>query len=151
MWHSASKRFNDLYFEIIKAVAAAYDINIYFILAVSALETSYGRHLRNNNFFGIKASPTAQRKFITRTKEYDNTKGKFVTVSAHFRAYPDFTASLKDFCRLIKNKYPQCIGVMDHTVCALLQSDPKRKYATDPLYVSKIESLYYIFYVLNNR
>jgi len=151
MWRSASKRFNDLFIELIKPVAASYAINIYFILAVSALETSYGRSLRNNNYFGIKASHSDRRKFISRTKEFDQSKNKFITVNSCFRSYPDFNASLKDFCKLIKNKYPQCIGVTDHTVCALLQSNPKQKYSTDPIYASKIESLYYIFYVLNNR
>ena len=133
--------FYNKYFPVIQPLAELNKINPFFILSVAALETGFGKHLIQNNFFGIKASANHYNKFLSVTKEYSPSLMKLVAVSAYFRSYDGFLSSALDFCRLIRYKYPQCIGVNDHTVCSLLQSNAKRRYATDPDYSAKFESL----------
>ena len=143
------KKFYNKIFATVSPLADAANISPFFILAVSALETGFGKYSSHNNFFGIKASPSHKSKFISRTKEYNASKNKFVTIADSFRAYENFTESCLDFCRLIRHKYPQCIGVYDPKVCYLLQSNPNRRYATDPDYSKKLESLYFIFLTIS--
>ncbi|MHC1736623.1 MAG: glucosaminidase domain-containing protein [Ignavibacteriaceae bacterium] len=139
------KTFYNKFFPLLAPVASDANVSPFFVLSVSALETGFGKYASHNNFFGIKAYPSHKSKFISRTKEYDTAKKKFVSVADSFRAYESFTESCLDFCRLIRHKYPQCIGVFDPKVCYLLQSNPNRRYATDPDYSKKLESLYFIF------
>jgi flagellum-specific peptidoglycan hydrolase FlgJ len=143
--------FYDKYFHVIQPLAELNRINPFFILSVAALETGCGKSMPHNNFFGIKASPSQKNKFLTKTKEYNSKDNKFITVADHFRSYKNFSESVLDFCRLIRSRYPQCVGVNDPSVCSLLQNNPKRKYATDPGYSFKLEALYYIFLSVHNE
>ncbi|MHC1737164.1 MAG: glucosaminidase domain-containing protein [Ignavibacteriaceae bacterium] len=145
------KNFYASFLPLVQIHAEKFKLNPLFILSVAALETGWGKKVKFNNFFGIKASASSKSKFHSFTKELDPQTNKLKKVVQSFRAYSDFNSSCLDFCRLIRVFYPQCIGVFDHTVCALLQSGSKRKYATDPNYVVKLETIYYILFTLNIR
>ena len=139
------------FFPLIEPIAKKTNVNPIFILSVSALETGLGKKTPHNNFFGIKAGLSSKNKFLSPTKEYDSNKKRFKMVADHFRSYESFSDSCLDFCRLIRYKYPQCVGVGEPKICYLIQANPKRKYATDPDYSAKLESLYYIFLSINIR
>jgi len=126
-------------------IGAEYFLSPLFILSVAALETGFGKHAPFNNFFGIKASQSSKKpRFSARTKEFMKEKSNAVMIRDYFRAYNSFDDSCRDFCLLITKRYPQCAGVYDSSVCGLLQSNPKRKYATDPEYTGKLEGIYFV-------
>lgn len=143
--------FYNKFFPLIEPISKNTGINSFFILSVSALETGCGKHAPHNNFFGIKAGPSQKNKFLTKTKEYNSKDNKFIIIAEYFRSYKNFSESVLDFCRLIRYKYPQCVGVYDSSVCSLLQVNPSRKYATDPRYSAKLEALYFIFLTVHNE
>jgi len=145
------KNFYASFLPLVQIHANKFKLNPIFILSVAALETGWGKKVKFNNFFGIKASSPSKPKFNSLTKEFDPASNKLKRVVQSFRAYANFSDSCLDFCRLIRTYYPQCIGVYDHSVCSLLQSGSKRKYATDPDYVVKLETIYYILFTLNIR
>lgn len=88
-----------------------------------------------NNLFGMKGSYNGQSVFMN-TKEYVN--GKYITVKAQFRKYPDWAASIKDhsdlFLRLAR--YANLRGEKDYKkACELVQKDG---YATSPTYAQTL-------------
>jgi flagellar protein FlgJ len=143
--------FFNLFFPRAAAVAGFSNIDPLFVLAVAALESAFGKKAPHFNFFGLKASPSTMNLFYAKTKEYDPQRKLMVSKIDSFRSYTGFEESCIDFCRLVKHKYPQCVGVFDSSVCKLLQANPKRKYATDPAYSEKLESLYFIFKGIKER
>lgn len=140
-----SKFFNSFYAEA-DAIASPAGISTLFVLAVAALESGFGKYAPRNNFFGIKASASYSKpKFTAKTKEFDPLTGEFIQTADSFRAYANFADSCRDFCTLIRHKYNQCLGISDASVCYKLQENPRRRYASDPAYSKKLESLFYIF------
>lgn len=88
-----------------------------------------------NNLFGMKGSYNGS--FVTmKTKEYVN--GKYITVDASFRKYPDWASSIKDhsdlFLRL--DRYKNLRGEKDYKkACQNVQKDG---YATSPAYANTL-------------
>lgn len=92
---------------------------------------SSGLTQKANNLFGMKGSYNGQSVYMN-TKEYVN--GKYITVKAQFRKYPDWAASIKDhsdlFLRLAR--YANLRGEKNYKkACVLVQQDG---YATSPTY-----------------
>ena len=89
-----------------------------------------------NNLFGIKGEYHGQ--YVTmNTQEWSASKG-YYTVSAKFRKYPSWEASISDHTDfLLRNsRYKNLIGVRDYKVaCQLIQQDG---YATSPTYAQTL-------------
>jgi Mannosyl-glycoprotein endo-beta-N-acetylglucosaminidase len=127
-------------------MGAQYNILPSFMMAVAILETGNGTSqlcTRAHNLFSIKG--TYNGAFIQLpTAEYYN--GMRTTVEANFRKYPNYGASFKDFCELIKNgvswdknKYKAVIGEKDiDRLCHLFAQSG---YMTDPNYENKLKSI----------
>ncbi len=107
----------------------------------ASLETGYGKSVKGNNFFGIKAgqSWTGKRQNLTTHEEYD---GKRVKIKDSFRAYDDPADSLRDWAHLLKNKFPDAYNSrnFDEAVAGL-QTGVYGAYATDSKYGSKLRSI----------
>ena len=144
MNRSDVKSFLLRFYETAKSAGIAFDLSPLFILAVSALETGFGKYAPGNNFFGIKATRGWKGNRISAfTREFvPNNGGEYLRVRGSFRAYPGFEESCRDFCRLIRRRYPQCVGVMDESVCTLIQSNPDFRYSTSPEYVKRLTDVY---------
>lgn len=104
----------------------------------AALESGYGKSVKGNNFFGIKAGRSWGGKTQTFTT-HENLNGRRVKIQDRFRAYDNPEDSLKDWQSTISTKFP---GVMssknfDEAVEALNHGVYGR-YATDPNYGSKL-------------
>lgn len=106
--------------------------------AQAFIESNHGNSgltQKANNLFGMKGSYNGS--FVTmKTKEYVN--GKYITVDASFRKYPDWASSIKDhsdlFLRL--DRYKNLRGCKDYkTACQNVQKD---RYATSPSYASTL-------------
>ena len=102
----------------------------------SAIETGYGKHAPNNNFFGIKGAGSKQT-----TQEYIPGKG-MVTIQDSFRGYESPQESIKDYIDFLQNN-PRYKSVLEaKTVPDAIKAQSLTGYATDPKYSSKLNSIY---------
>jgi flagellum-specific peptidoglycan hydrolase FlgJ len=114
-----------------------------FIIAQLILETGWGRSslfTKYNNIGGIKA--VAGQKFVTLpTNEYLNNRN--VRLNQNFAVYDTKKQGIEAYERVLQNKYfaKYLNKTSDPLEYAKLLQGGKPKYATDPKYVSKIESL----------
>lgn len=89
----------------------------------------------NNNLFGMKGEYQGQ-SVLMNTKEF--VGGKYITVKAKFRRYPDWKSSIKDHSDLFHRlkRYENLIGETDYReACVKVQADG---YATSPTYSSSL-------------
>lgn len=102
--------------------------------AQSSLETGFGKHAPNNNYFGIKGPNFKGAKQTT--KEVVN--GKWVTVSDSFRGYSNFEESATDYIRFLMTNRPYKSLLAASTIPAAVQALQSSGYATDPGYGKKV-------------
>jgi flagellar protein FlgJ len=118
------------------------------LLAQSALETGWGKHVMQNkagqsshNLFGIKASHGWEGKTVSvQTVEYEN--GIAEKRQATFRAYDSYQDSFNDYVQFLKEnpRYQQALELVDSNE-GFIQGLQKAGYATDPAYAKKIISI----------
>tara|TARA_R110000868_G_scaffold366030_1_gene628934 strand:- start:10 stop:585 length:576 start_codon:yes stop_codon:yes gene_type:complete len=114
-----------------------------FMIAQLILETGWGRSLlftKYNNIGGIKA--VAGQKFVTLpTNEYLNNRN--VRLNQNFAVYDTKKQGIEAYEKVLQNKYfaKYLNKTNDPLEYAKLLQGGQPKYATDPKYVSKIESL----------
>ena len=101
------------------------------IIGQAALETGWGKHAPQNNYFGIKGKGGTYT-----TTEVIN--GKPITTTASFRGYKDMGDSVRGYGDFIlgNKRYANAIGLQDPY--EYLTEISKAGYATDPDYRDKI-------------
>lgn len=107
------------------------------LIAQSALETGFGKHIFHNNYFGIKSN-SKNSSHIAKTYEYINSK-KVQTI-CRFKAYSSLENSINDYTNLMLNpRYLRVHLAKDYIeACnALILCG----YATDPNYSKKLNSI----------
>ncbi|MCG8613666.1 MAG: flagellar assembly peptidoglycan hydrolase FlgJ, partial [Pseudomonadales bacterium] len=143
------EQFVEALYPIAKQVEAETGIDARFLLAQSALETGWGKHMIANqgeapshNMFGIKADSRWQgdRIAIT-TTEY--REGIPMKEKAYFRAYPSYDESFRDYARFLKGneRYQEALQWVDDPA-AFARELQDAGYATDPAYSDKIQRIY---------
>lgn len=122
------------------ALWGTYQILPSVTIAQAILESGWGTSelaVYANALFGIKAgSDWTGSYYPIKTKEYSN--GAYITVTARFRKYSNWSASIVDHCEFLHkySRYANIIGNADYKdVCNKLQADG---YATDPTYAQKL-------------
>jgi len=133
---------------IAEKIENRYQIPAQSLLAQSALETGWGKHImRNNNgsssfnLFGIKAGNDWDGNVVvSRTIEYES--GTAVTKSERFRSYESFEESMNDYARHISSepRYKEAYekrSEPEHYFTDLQMAG----YATDPEYSNKINRI----------
>ena len=118
------------------------------LLAQSALETGWGKHIMRNkigqsshNLFGIKASHGWEGKTVSvQTVEYEN--GIAEKRQATFRAYDSYQESFNDYVQFLQQnpRYQQALTQVDSNE-GFVKGLQKAGYATDPAYAQKILSI----------
>jgi len=118
------------------------------LLAQSALETGWGKHVMHNktgenshNLFGIKASHGWSGKTVSvQTVEYND--GVAAKQQASFRAYDSYEESFNDYVQFLKQnpRYQQALSKVDSNE-GFIKGLQKAGYATDPAYAKKIISI----------
>lgn len=104
------------------------------ILAQAGLETGWGAHAPQNNYFGIKGAGGTET-----TQEFVN--GKMVTTQANFAGYQSPDASFDAYADFI-NKNPRYAAMKSaHGLDAQTAALGASGYATDPDYASKIKGI----------
>lgn len=132
---TSQRSFLDKIFPHAVAAGQKSGIDPYVIMSQAALETGYGAHAPNNNYFGIKGPGGTQR-----TTEYVN--GKPVTINDSFRGYASLGDSVQGYVdflssnRRYRNVFTQPDGK------AQIGAIAAAGYATDPAYAQKVSSIY---------
>lgn len=118
------------------------------LIAQSALETGWGRHVMrdaagrsSHNLFGIKASGGWSGASV-RVSTLEYRDGVARREQAAFRDYPDEAASFADYVRLVGGhpRYRQAVANADSPE-GYLRGLQEAGYATDPAYAEKILSI----------
>lgn len=133
--YKGKKEFIDAMLPYATAAGKRLNVDPYMIIAQSALETGWGKHAPNFNYFGIKGKGGVQS-----TKEFLN--GKWVTVNSAFKGYKNMEDSVNGYADfIIKNpRYAKALQAKD--AYAYLQAIKDAGYATDPTYVDKVFGIY---------
>jgi len=143
------KQFVETLLPMAEKVAAELGVDPKVLLAQSALETGWGKHMvrgadgsNSYNLFNIKASRGWQGDTAaTKTLEYRN--GVMGREVAQFRAYDNYEQSFRDYVKLLKDspRYQQALESAGnpHEYIQKLQD---AGYATDPNYAKKITNIF---------
>ena len=128
-----------------QAAAQKLGVPAQVLIAQSALETGWGKHLpvdaqgrANYNFFGIKADSSWQGAQQTvNTLEFEG--GAMVPRKATFRAYDSIASSFNDFVQFLQQnpRYSQALSAKSDPD-AFARALQKAGYATDPQYADKL-------------
>jgi flagellar protein FlgJ len=122
-------------------------ISPHAVLAQSALETGWGRHVihgpdgaSSHNLFGIKAGRSWQGERVT-VKTLEVIDGRPEVQSAEFRSYPNVRAAVEDYVRLLQSdeRYQDVLESRDGDGFANAMQESG--YATDPRYAHKIKAV----------
>ena len=111
-------------------------------IAQAILESGFGTSelaVKGKALFGIKATNWTGKKYTKQTGEFVN--GKYITVTADFRAYDSWAESITDHGLFLsgKSRYANLIGETDYKeACRKIKEDG---YATSPTYTEKLISL----------
>jgi len=104
----------------------------------ASLETGYGKSVKGNNHFGIKAGS----KYNGETVDFATHEvygGKKTAITDKFRAYDGLAGSVKGYLEFMPKAFPSAWNAPDfETASANLNAGKKGGYATDPKYASKL-------------
>lgn len=109
-------------------------------VAQAALETGYGRSVKGNNYFGVKAGKSwnGQKQDF---KTWEMVNGKRVNMVDTFRKYDDPVDSFRDWHSLLQKNWPGALTAPTfREAIAGLNAAKKGGYATDEDYESKLTS-----------
>jgi flagellum-specific peptidoglycan hydrolase FlgJ len=129
-----------------KKVKAKYKIPVSVLIAQAALESGWGRHVKDNAYFGIKAHRTTGGTTSFTTTEYIN--GKKVTMTDSFRSYKNFDEAAEDYGKFLTTN-PRYKPAFAHSHQPLIFCDKLQAagYATDPRYATKLRSIITNYYL----
>jgi len=125
-------------------VGLACDFPPVILLVQAALETGWGKHVIENNLFGIKDVPWIPGSVEATTTEYD---GEWKTETHSFET---FTSPLQSMLAYIvkisdkKGRYVEAWDVRKNPV-KYFEKLQEAGYATDPDYAKKLERIYQTF------
>jgi len=129
-----------------KAIKLKYKVPVSVLIAQAALESGWGRHVKDNAYFGIKAHNTSGTTTSFKTTEVIN--GKKVSMTDSFRSYKNFKEAAEDYGKFLTTN-PRYKTAFAHS------SDPYKfaeqieaaGYATDPRYAAKLKSIISTYYL----
>lgn len=122
-----------------RIISARTGIPIEVILAQSALESNWGRSVKENAYFGIKGKSTAGRSTTFATHEV-TLSGKRISEVDEFRAYANYAEAASDYASLIQRKYSTAMAHRTNPA-EFAEAIARRGYATDPQYATKLKSI----------
>jgi flagellar protein FlgJ len=125
------------YYDLAKQASANTGVSALLIMAQAALESGWGEHAPENNFFGIKADKSwtgAKRAVAT----HEFVKGVKTPVTAYFRSYSSPEESFEDWANFLKKnpRYAAVLSASD-TISAARELQ-KAGYSTSPTYADSL-------------
>lgn len=129
--------FLDMASDSAELVSAKWGVPTSVLLAQSALESGWGKHVKNNAYFGIKGkSPTGNSTSFGTTEVIN---GKVIHIKDTFRAYADYAESADDYGRFLnENKRYKPAFNYTNEPNQFITEIAKAGYATDPDYAPKL-------------
>ncbi|MEG0496821.1 MAG: LysM peptidoglycan-binding domain-containing protein [Carnobacterium sp.] len=124
-----------------EALWSVYKVLPSVAIAQAALESAWGTSglaANHNNLFGIKGNYGGHTANMTTWEVYG---GVTYTITADFRAYPNWTTSIKDYGIFlnVNSRYKHALGLTDYK--KQIKAIHEAGYATDPHYQTKIISI----------
>ena len=108
--------------------------------AQCAIETGWGKSVKGNAYFGVKANNSWKGKTQTFTT-HEVIKGKRVKEQHTFRAYDSLLESIVDYMNMMKDRFPSSWKANTIEEAANELGNGKfGRYATDPDYEAKVYS-----------
>lgn len=137
---SRSQNYYNSVYSAAKSLGAN-DVQAHLAASQASLETGYGRSVKGNNHFGIKAGSKYTGKTVNfGTHEFIG--GKRVNMTDRFRAYSNLRGSVKGYMEFMERTFPEAWNAPNiSTAASKLKSGKYGSYATDPKYASKIRSI----------
>jgi hypothetical protein len=119
-------------------VGAQLGIDPRLIIAQAIQETGWGKHVKGNNYFGIKSHGKEGGQTITTHEVID---GKKVKIKDNFRAYKDIGESVEDYGKfLVANpRYKPVLEAED--LSSQINAIGNSGYATDPNYGASLSNI----------
>lgn len=104
----------------------------------AALETGYGRSVKGNNYFGIKAGSSWDGP-VQNFKTWEEVNGRRKNITDAFRAYDSKEESLQDWINLVTDRWPGAMEAPTFKEAAKgLRYGQRGGYATDSQYGNKL-------------
>ncbi|MCG0458850.1 glycoside hydrolase family 73 protein [Enterobacter cloacae complex sp. ECC445] len=131
------QEFLDMSSNSAELAAAKWGVPASVLLAQSALESGWGKHVKNNAYFGIKGKSPSGNSTSFGTTEVIN--GKIIHIKDTFRAYADYAESADDYGRFL-NENKRYKPAFSYTTepNQFITEIAKAGYATDPDYAPKL-------------
>lgn len=122
--------------ETARSVAKKWGIPASVLLAQAAHESGWGRHVKDNAFFGIKGKSPTGNSVTFKTSEY--VEGKKTSLNDSFIAYKNFEEAADDYGRFLTSnaRYKRCFSTTNAE--QFVRELASAGYATDPRYAEKI-------------
>lgn len=129
-----------------KKINLKYKIPASILIAQAALESGWGRSVKNNAYFGIKTHKSTGASTTFTTTEVIN--GKKITMKDSFRAYANFSEAAEDYGKFLTTQ-PRYKSAFTHSKEPLKFADSLQQagYATDPSYAKKLQSIITTYYL----
>ena len=123
-----------------KSIKEKYKVPVSILIAQAALESGWGRSVKDNAYFGIKAHKTSGSTTSFTTTEFVN--GKKVTITDAFRAYANFGEAAEDYGKFLTTN-AHYKAAFDHVndPARFAEELQKAGYATDPKYADKLKTI----------
>lgn len=123
-----------------RRVSAKWDVPVSVILAQSALESGWGKHVVNNAYFGIKGKSASGNSTTFQTTEVIG--GKVIHLKDQFRAYRDYEESADDYGRFLnENQRYRGAFAFKSNSSNFIDEIARVGYATDPHYAASLKNI----------
>ena len=104
----------------------------------SSMETGWGKHVKGNSYFGIKAGSSWHGETVTFTT-HEVVNGRRVKIQDKFRKYANQQDSIRDYSDTMARKWPNAWNASNFEDAARgLLTGVHGAYATDPSYVNGV-------------
>lgn len=133
------QEFIDTHLVTAQEVQRRYQVPAGVVIAQSALESSWGRSVVGNAYFGVKGrAPSGDSTTFT---THEVIHGQAIRIDNAFRAYGSYEEAADDYAQMLKNN-PRFRSCFLYTRSSQFANAPARNgYATDPSYSVKLNAI----------
>ncbi|MFM0283176.1 glucosaminidase domain-containing protein [Paraburkholderia sediminicola] len=131
--------FIDAHLEAAKEIQRKYGVPAGLVIAQSALESSWGRSVVGNAYFGVKGRAPGGNSTTFTTHEVIN--GQSIQINDAFRAYASYGDAADDYAQMLRNnpRFRSCFLYTGSSQFAVQLA--KNGYATDLSYSAKLNAI----------
>jgi len=129
-----------------KKIKLKYKIPVSILIAQAALESGWGRSVKDNAYFGIKSHNSKGAATVFTTTEVIN--GKKVTIKDSFRAYANFGEAAEGYGKFLTTqpRYKPAFLYINNP-SRFAEALQNAGYATDPQYAKKLKTIISTYYL----